>query len=309
MGRVLGAIREMFGGATDEVEVTVECNPSSLNRERAAALREQGVNRLSVGVQSLDANRLQLLGRLHDLEGALRAINDARAEISRVNADVIFGIRGQTVTQLSKELIGVADSGVEHISAYCLTIESGTPFGKREKNGEALAAGEAECAEMFEAARNTLAKCGFEHYEVSNYARAGRQARHNLHYWRGGAYLGLGAGAVGCLPEAPGRARRYRNRPDPLSYMQNSATPQSEIFEEQLGPVEIVREGLMLGLRTAEGAHLPSLQERAGVDPFSGRRAAIDLALARGDLILQADRLQAPPERWIFLDRITAAIF
>jgi oxygen-independent coproporphyrinogen-3 oxidase len=150
-----------------------------------------------------------------------------------------------------------------------------------------------------------LARAGFEHYEVSNYARRGERSAHNVHYWRGGAYVGLGAAAVGCLNETDGRARRWRNESDPARYVEDP----SEEWEEHLEPDDLVREGLMLGLRTREGVDLAALAERAGTDPRKGREAAIARRLARGDIVVIDGHLQVPESRWLHLDGIVADLF
>jgi putative oxygen-independent coproporphyrinogen III oxidase len=306
---VLKAIFRRFRATVDPVEVTVECNPSSLDRANATAFAAVGVNRLSIGVQSLDAASLRFLGRLHDPESALRAVADAQAAVARVNADVIFGMPGQTPVSLASELTRLVDLGLEHLSVYGLTIEPATRFAALQQQGELELASEDTFTESFREAHRVLEARGFEHYEVSNYAKPGQRARHNLRYWRGEPYLGLGADAVGCLHHEPGSARRYRNQADPLQYIESSHSSDVEVFDEQLGPNDLVREGLMLGLRSHEGVYLPVLARRTGVDPLSDRRMRIEQAVARGDLVRDGDWLKVPPARWLHLDGIIAGIF
>jgi oxygen-independent coproporphyrinogen-3 oxidase len=307
LGRVLSALRAAARSEVTELEVTVECNPSSLDRERAGALRAVGVNRLSIGVQSLDAGQLRFLGRLHDAQTALRAVAEARAEIDRVSADLMFGMPGQDPAQAAAEARALAELGLSHVSVYSLTIEPDTQFGQLHRKGRLPLAPEDSVAESFVAVGEALTGCGLSHYEVSNYAREGQQARHNQHYWRGGSYLGLGAGAVGCVRDAPGRARRYRNDPRPERYMADSA--RAEVEQESLGPQEIVRERLMLGLRTSEGVDLARARADAGVDPMAGRERALAAALSRGEVLSVGDTLRVPRERWLGLDSIIAALF
>jgi putative oxygen-independent coproporphyrinogen III oxidase len=309
VGRVLKAIFGRFRSTADQVEVTVECNPSSLDRPKAAALAGVGVNRLSVGVQSLDASHLRFLDRIHDPADALRALAAARSEVQRVNADLIFGIPGQTASSFAQTLNQLADMGIAHISAYGLTVEPGTRFGALQREGRLRIASEQLFVESFWSAHRALKARGFDHYEVSNYAKPGQRARHNLRYWHGEPYLGLGADAVGSLHGAPGRARRYRNLRDPMQYIQSSATAAIEVFEEKLGPKELVREGLMLGLRTSDGVDLETLKRRAGADPLVDRRDAVERAITRSDLVLDAGSLRVPLNRWLVLDRIIADVF
>jgi putative oxygen-independent coproporphyrinogen III oxidase len=309
IGRVLDAIRNAFATEVDALEITVECNPSSLDRQGARALREVGVSRLSIGVQGLDDPQLRFLGRLHDAKSALRAVEGALTEVPRVSADLIFGLPGQAPERAVAEVEQLAALGLSHLSVYSLTIEPDTQFGQLHAKGRLPLAREDDVAVAFEAIAAALHARGFEHYEVSNYARPGERARHNEHYWRGGAYLGLGAGAVGCLPNGPGRARRYRNDPKPQRYLERSGQCDVEVFEEPLGGQEIVRERLMLGLRTHDGVDLARARDRAGIDPLAGRLAALARARARGDATLEGNLLRVPQERWLHLDSIIAGLF
>jgi oxygen-independent coproporphyrinogen-3 oxidase len=309
LGRVLDAVRASFAHEVNGLEVTVECNPTSLDRDKARALRAVGVNRLSIGVQSLDDTQLRFLGRLHDASGGLRAVNDALAEMPRVSADLIFGLPEQRPEQAVAQARSLAKLGLRHVSVYGLTIEPNTQFGQLHAKGRLPLAREDDVAESFEQIAAALGAEGFEHYEVSNYAFAGEPSRHNQHYWRGGAYLGLGAGAVGCLQEGTGHARRYRNDPKPERYLVSSGTPAVEVFEESLGPEELVREQLMLGLRTSEGVDLERAANLSGIDPRANRERALLRGIERGELVLDGERLRVPHERWLHLDSIIASIF
>jgi oxygen-independent coproporphyrinogen-3 oxidase len=310
LGRVLRAIRGAFASEAGAIEITVECNPSSLDRDKARALFEQGINRLSVGVQSLDAKQLQFLGRLHDGDGALRALESALLEVPRVSGDLIFGLPGQAVAEAVAHVERLVGLGLSHVSAYSLTIEPGTQFGELHKKGRLPIAIEDDVAQAYLAIESALAARGFGHYEVSNYAHEGQESRHNEHYWRGGAYLGLGAGAVGCLHAGVGSARRYRNQPKPERYIADSARlAELEVFEETLGASELVQEQLMLGLRTRRGMDLARARTISGSDPLEGRERAVKRALETGDLAQHQDVLRVPEPRWLRLDGIIASLF
>jgi len=302
LGRTLETIRGAFSEELSDLEVTAECNPSSLSAEQAGAFAEAGINRTSIGVQSLRENHLQFLGRLHDGPGALRALRDAKATGVRVSADLMFGMRDQRDVLADVDVL--IEEGLSHVSAYALTIEPGTQFGTLQRLGKLETAGEDAYAEMFLAAEARFAAAGLEHYEVSNYARPGEEARHNQHYWRGGDYLALGAAAVGCLTE-DGQARRWRNQSDPQRYLVEPA----EEWSEELSADERIQEALMLGLRTTEGVDLERLAERAGKDPRAGRERALERGLERGDLHLDGAVLTIPRERWLHLDGIVAKLF
>ena len=219
LGRALRGITGAFDRVRDDLEVTVECNPSSLTRENVALLREAGVGRLSIGVQSLRDRHLRFLGRLHDSVRAAAALEEATQEMPRVSADLMFGMPGQTLEELGEDIARIAETGVRHVSAYALTIEEKTMFGSLHRAGKLRVAPEERYADLFEHAERRFTDLGWTHYEVSNYAAEGEESRHNLHYWRGGAYVGLGAAAVGCLHQGSGRATRWRNDPNPQLYL------------------------------------------------------------------------------------------
>lgn len=308
LGRVVTAVRAAFAQQVAEVEITVECNPSSLDSARAEGLREAGVNRLSVGVQSLDDGELRFLGRLHDRSLALTAIDAAQSAFERVSADLMFALPGQPAARFYGYLDELLGRGLSHVSAYALTIEPATKFGSDARAGLLTAAPDEAYAQMFEGIEQRFSRAGLGHYEVSNYARPGQESRHNQHYWRGGSYLGLGAAAVGCLALGQ-RGRRYRNHPDATRYLERAATSQVEVFEEPLDGQDLIREALMLGLRTAEGVDLTRLRERTGLDPRLGRERAIARRIERGDLVVEADRMRVPQRRWLLLDGIVADLF
>lgn len=308
LGRVLSALREIYG---EPDEVTVECNPNSLNVSRARALRDVGVTRLSIGVQSLREGHLRYLGRMHDAAGALRAVASAAAAGGlRVSADLMLGMPEQRTEELLADARALIDAGARHLSVYALTIEPGTRFGELARKGRLPRLPDDAVAALYEALARAAGEAGMRHYEISNYAMPGEEAQHNLAYWRGAPYVGLGAGAVGCWHQGPGRARRYRNGADVRAYM--DATLRGEVppdESEELDAQTIVREGLMLGLRTDEGVDLAALAARSGVDPRVGRERAIARQVARGNLVDEGIRLLVPPSRWLVADDVVASLF
>ncbi|MEM7137433.1 MAG: radical SAM family heme chaperone HemW [Myxococcota bacterium] len=306
LARTLSAIRGAFDVESNELEITVECNPSSLSRTHAAALMNGGVNRLSVGVQSLRDAHLGFLGRLHDAAQAVRAIEDAVAEVPRVSADLMFGMPGQTQGAFAEDIQRLLAIGVGHVSAYSLTIEHQTLFGSLHKAGKLRVATEDRYADLFEQAEAEFSNAGWNHYEVSNYAPPGQESRHNMHYWQGGAYVGLGSSAVGCLDKGVGAATRWRNEPIPQRYM---SAPDQGGDLEALGPDELIREALMLGLRTATGVNMASTAHRAGRDVRVGRANELERALDQGNVTLEDDWLRVPQDRWLKLDGIVRDLF
>jgi putative oxygen-independent coproporphyrinogen III oxidase len=309
LARVLSGITSAFQRSAAELEVTVECNPSSLDARQAEALREAGVNRLSIGVQALNDDRLRYLGRLHDAEGALSAVKAAQAALPRVSADLMFGTPGQQPKDFLDEVARLLELGLSHLSIYALTIEPNTQFGELQRKGKLPMARDDDYADTFLSTERWLAERGFAHYEVSNYARPGETARHNQHYWRGGDYLGIGCAAVGCSSSASGTARRTRNQSQPERYMQVDGLATLYDFEETLDAQAIIREGLLLGLRTEAGIDVNALATRAAVDPRITRERALERAEQRGNLICESDTWRVPKERWLFLDSIVSDLF
>ncbi|APR77705.1 Hypothetical protein A7982_03052 [Minicystis rosea] len=316
LGRVVRAILDASDARDPEVEITAECNPTSLDEERARMLVDAGVNRLSIGVQGLDADRLRFLGRLHDPDGGLAAVAAAvRAGVPRVSADLIYGVaagaNADAPATAAAEVARVADLGVTHLSAYSLTIEPGTQFGDLAKRGKLPIAADDSVAEAFFAVEETLVQRGFAHYEISNYAKPGQEARHNLGYWRGDDYLGLGCAAFGTLSTEGGAAVRYRNHRDPIRW---AAAAQSgdalESEREELDAETRLRERIMLGLRLADGLDLDRAASTLGVDAWPpARRRAADKLLARGRLEMEAGRVRVPARARIWTDGVASELF
>jgi oxygen-independent coproporphyrinogen-3 oxidase len=327
-----------------ELEVTVECNPTSLDRSAADALADQGVNRLSIGAQALRPEQLRFLGRLHDVAGALRAIEVALASgVPRVSADLIFGLPGQSPEDARKQAESLASTGLLHISAYQLTIEAGTKFGELARAGRLPRAEDGIVAEAFLAIDDVLSARGLEHYEISNYAARGEEAQHNLAYWHGQEYLGLGCGAFGFLRTDPpedlpcdappgcdaphrngtrwqGRGVRYRNLTDPDKYVaaaRESRPPfhgrEADLVSmeaETLDAETLLRERIMLGLRLRGGFDLSAAADDLGIPPWTPERERARAWLVeRGRLVCEGDRLSIPPHAWLWTDDTAARLF
>ncbi len=199
---ICGLLEEIIGsfGIGSDAEITLEVNPASFTLEKGRAYLESGFNRLSMGIQSLDDNVLQTLGRLHDSKGAMKALDSAfDAGFSNISADFITGVPGQSVEKILFDLQKVVDKGIKHISTYSLMIEEGTPFYSRYKdNIEELVPPETE-RKMYHAVRGFLAQHGIMPYEISNSSVPGYESRHNTAYWDGADYYAIGAGAHGYL--------------------------------------------------------------------------------------------------------------
>jgi oxygen-independent coproporphyrinogen-3 oxidase len=318
LGRVLAAVLAAFDAGGAPPEITVECNPGSLGARTARALLDAGVNRLSIGVQGLDAERLRFLGRWHGVDQALAALRAALdSGMPRVSADLIYGVSGEPPEDAAREARTLAELGLGHVSAYALTIEPQTAFGALARKGRLPLAPDSAVAESFIAVDEALAACGLEHYEISNFARPGQRAEHNLGYWQGRDYVGLGCGAWGTVSRG-GQRWRYRSRPQPQAYVAQAlalrpgeadACRGLESEGEALLPEVQLSEALMLGLRLASGVDAEAAAARTGATLWTPerRRAALRLA-ERGRLVLDGPRLVIPKAAWLFSDGIIAEL-
>jgi oxygen-independent coproporphyrinogen-3 oxidase len=323
LGRVVRSVRSAFPVAPS-VEVTVECNPSSLDDDTAQRLVDAGVDRLSVGVQSLREDHLSTLGRLHDAEGARRAVRAAMSSgAQRVSADFIFGLPGQSPEDARREALEIAEIGVTHLACYQLTIEAGTRFGELARHGRLPLADEGAVAESYLAIEDALEAAGLHHYEISNYARKGDECRHNLGYWRGDEYLGLGCGAVGfvrtsLLAELEARDRRakglrWRNAATPRVYLEQArlrGVVRASAEVEPLDAEALLRERIMLGLRLDTGVDLDEAEADLGATGWSEARirAAAELEKS-GRLVRDGGRIRVPRQAWLWTDATAAHLF
>lgn len=307
LGRVLEGVRRALP-CTDDLEITVECNPSSLDRARADALADAGVNRISIGVQSIRAEQLKFLGRRHDAEGGLRAVKDALASsVPRVSCDFIFGLPEQSCDDAVEQARTLAGLGLQHVSAYQLTIEPGTQFGELARRGRLPLADDGRVAQMFLAIDETFEAHGLRHYEISNFAAPGQEARHNLGYWRGEEYLGLGCAAYGYVRTSDSGGYRYRNPIDPARY---AADPPGEQSREPLDAEALLRERIMLGLRLADGFDVDAAGRDLGVLAWTPARAREAARLAeRNRLRIDGSRLSMSRAAWLWADDTAARLF
>jgi len=268
ISRIIGSIKSFFRPAED-IEVTLEVNPGTVDLEKLVAFRGGGVTRLSVGFQALDDRHLALLGRAHTAEAALRAFSLARkAGFGNAGVDLMFAIPGQTLTDWEETLKKAAALKPEHISLYGLTIEEATPFhGLYGKSREGLPDDELEAA-MYLMAKDILEAAGYLHYEVSNFCLPGFESRHNSRYWSGAEYLGLGPSAHSYL-SGPLWGRRWWNVPGPYDYMDRVERGESPVEAvDVLTRQDAMDEAVMLGLRLP-GRGLPeaAFKQRFGLSP------------------------------------------
>ncbi len=258
LARILGAIAETFSLAPDP-EVTLEANPEDLDAARCRDFAALGVNRVTVGVQSLDDRQLSLMRRVHTAGQALEAVRAARASAIRsVGADLILGLPGQERGEALTGIDRLAAIGVDHLSLYLLEIHGRTRLGREVALGRARPMQDDAAAALYEEAADRLLALGFEHYEISNFARPGHQSRHNLKYWTDRDYLGFGPSAHSYVSGS-----RWSNAPDLAAYLSRGGAGCERIEDAQ--PLTVRgAEALFAGLRVADGVDLAGLRRRYG---------------------------------------------
>ncbi len=277
----------------DTAEVTLEANPGTIARDGLRALRLAGVNRLSYGVQSFQPAFLRLLGRIHTAEQAVEAVDAAReAGFGNLNLDLIYGLPGQAPADWAADLEAAIDLVPEHLSLYALTLEAGTPLEARVGCGEVPAPESEVAAEMYELAERRLALAGYEHYEISNWARSrGLRARHNLTYWLNLPYAGCGSAAHSWLG-----GRRRANVRTPEEYVGRLAAGLDPTAEEEcIGPELERAETMILGLRLVEGVSRAGFSSRFGADPAELYAAPIAETQALGLLEVDETHIRLTP--------------
>ena len=252
---------ERHWGFTDNIEITLEANPSSVEAARFADLATAGVNRVSLGLQSLDDAALTFLGRAHSVAESLYALGIAQRHFARVNFDLIYARPDQTAAQWEAELQRALSFGTDHMSLYQLTIEPGTRFETLVRTGHFIPADDDDAATLYELTGHMTSAAGIPAYEISNHARPGNESRHNLSYWRYDDYIGIGPGAHGRRLNTA--TQRHKKPENFLSAVERNTHGISS--EEYLDAATRATESLLMGLRLAEGIDLGRLSQRTGI--------------------------------------------
>lgn len=260
---VIETARQTWTPAND-IEITLEANPTSVEMGRFRAFAEAGVNRISLGVQALDDEALRLLGRRHSAAEALAAWGVANRVFDRVSLDLIYARQFQTPEDWRQELTRALDLGPRHLSLYQLTIEDGTAFGERNARGKLPGLpGEDRGADLWALTQELCNDAGLPGYEVSNHAEIGQESRHNLVYWRYGDYVGIGPGAHGRITET-GRRLATEATKAPLPWLESVRAGRPDVAEECLRPADAGAEMLMMGLRLTEGIEMARYERASG---------------------------------------------
>jgi oxygen-independent coproporphyrinogen-3 oxidase len=268
IGTVIGAARDGFG-IDPQAEVTLEANPSAAGLDVLEGFRKAGVNRISFGVQSFSDSVLKALGRDHSASDARESVRrTVQAGIENISLDIIYGVSGQSLSDLERDLESALELPIKHISTYALSVEPGTPFFQRQERGLLKVPSDEAVAVMMDRIPEILQSKGFERYEISNYAQQGFESRHNSVYWDGGDYLGIGAGAHGYSRQFEGEkivaAQRWSTLANPAAYMAAATKDGAVSWRESLDVADMQFEFFYLGLRRIAGVSRADFQTLFG---------------------------------------------
>lgn len=295
----LGKIIESVFSYSGKAELTIEANPEGLDLEKAKCLFALGINRVSLGVQSFHDRYLKFLGRCHDSRMAVTAFHNLRkAGFDNINLDLMYSFPEQSLQEIREDVTRLVDLGSEHVSLYTFTVEPCSRFfaqGVRPQAGH-------DRAEQYEFAAHFLTQSGFRQYEISNFALSGRESQHNLNYWQGGNYFGLGVGAHSHID-----GRRYWNVCRLNGYMSRIKRNIDPVEgSEDLIPQTRLSESLLLGLRMNEGVDLKKLEQRFECGLTKDKTEKIEEFVGNGLLNLQDGCLKATPQGRLVLDELAA---
>ena len=304
VANVISEIRKLWPVAND-LEVTLEANPGSVEAGRFTAYRQGGVNRISMGVQALNDSDLRRLGRIHTVAEARAAFDIARNTFERVSFDLIYARQGQSLADWKIELTEALSMAVDHLSLYQLTIEQGTAFGDRYNAGKLRDLPDEDLsADLYALTQDLCDDAGMSSYEVSNHARDGAQSRHNLIYWQYGDYIGIGPGAHGRLTTG-GHRWATECHSNPTKWLTEAVTGHTEKPRSRLSIEDQTAEFLLMGLRLKEGVSLKRYQSLAGTPlALNGVSELVDLGLVE----IKNDRLVVLKQGFIVLNAIIAKL-
>jgi len=307
---VINEAKELFN-FSDNIEISLEANPGTVDQARFAGFRQAGVNRLSIGVQSLDDVELKWLERIHSGEQAVSALKAGRAAgFENINLDLIYGLPDQTIEKWMMSLNRVIELGPEHLSCYQLTVEPHTKLAAEFDRVADLLPDDELALEFLYRTRERLAEAGYEAYEVSNFAQPGMKCCHNDGYWLYRDYIGIGAGASGKWDEESGGVTRYSNIRNPEKYSDSALNDGRAVnSEESLDQDRAAAEALWQGLRRTQGVSNKWFSERFGVDIQTRFGDEISPWLARHQLAWEGDRLHLTDKGLPFADSIAEELF
>jgi oxygen-independent coproporphyrinogen-3 oxidase len=308
VGALIARARALFA-PTDDIEITLEANPTSIEAGRFGGYRDAGVNRVSIGVQSLDEADLARLGRHHSAAQAVAALEIGRRLFPRLSFDLIYARPGQTLAAWRVELARALDLAADHLSLYQLTIEPGTAFEALHRRGEIVLPDEETAAALYEATAEEAGRFGLLPYEVSNYAKPGSESRHNLAYWRYGDYAGIGPGAHGRVSVGDRLLATRRHRAPEIWAERVEAKGHGSGEDVAVTPQERAREMLLMGLRLSEGISAARFAARTGMTLETATEPDIlAQAIEAGYLVYERDSLRPTREGRLRLDALLGAL-
>lgn len=297
LDKLCGMIRSVFQLSAENLEWTIEGNPEKLSSDKIRILKDHGVNRFSLGIQSLNDKHLKYLGRNHDADTAVKTFHRLREEgVRNISTDLMFGFPDQTIEELKEDIKRIAALGSEHLSLYALTIEEKTRFHTRNVK----LPNDIVQAEFYSVVMEELRRVGFSQYEISNFAKPGFESQHNINYWMSGNYIGLGVGA-----HAHRDGRRYWNGSNVFQYMQKVREGQSPVEgEEILTSQQRLGEAMIFGLRMNQGIDMAELQNRYQVVLEDSKQERLEKFIAEGLLYREENQLCATDQGRLVLDEI-----
>ena len=300
LGKILGKVKNHYNLSRD-CEITIEANPATVKQETLDQIRSSGFNRISIGVQSFDADELKLLERVHSVEEIHTTLHRARlAGFDNLSLDLMSGLPSQSLEKWKSNLLQALDKKPDHISAYGLTIEPATSFFKLQERGLLRLAPENIQLEMLQATIEILPSAGYDQYEISNFARPGFESRHNLNYWDNGEYLGLGAGASSYL-----NGERFKNTNLPSRYIREVQAGGAAVEStEKLDLLHAMGETIMLGLRRLKGIPIEEFENRFQISFQKVYGKVIDPLLEEGLITLNQNRMALSREGIFLADSV-----
>lgn len=305
LAAIVTACKGLFG-FTNQAEISIEANPKTIDPVKLTLLRRSGINRLSIGVQSLQDKELQLLGRPHSTDDAITAVRLARtAGFDNISLDLMYGIPGQDHKSWQQTLELALSLAPDHLSLYELTVEQGTPYYQHLEQELLDLPDEEELAAMDQITATLCRQAGLAQYEISNYARSGYECRHNINYWQNGPYLALGAGAVACLA-----GRRQQKIRDPRLFCEQIESGQSVVQEEEcLESAASFRETVIMGLRMNQGVSKERLRKRYEMELNDCYGATLIRRLVdQGLLEMTATHLRLTARGRVFANQVMAEL-
>lgn len=303
--KFIDKVKQTFNVESFE-ELTIEANPDDLTADYLKALSQTDCNRLSIGIQSFDNQILKFLNRRHNSSQAIQSINDARKYgFSNISIDLIYGIPNQSTNILNSDLQRAISLSTEHLSAYHLTIEKGSLFAKMEQQGKLTPVGENISEQHFAIVSNTLRRAGYDHYEVSNFAKPSHQAIHNSNYWQAKPYLGIGASAH----SFNGKNTRRWNVASNIKYLTAIETSKPYYESETLTSIDRYNEDVMTMLRTSKGVDTAYIESKYGVELKSKLIESAQKFIATSELIYSDTTLKIAPENFLKSDYIISNLF